>query len=44
MDDDIIERQTDWLHSDFRNVAMPYVYPVYERMLSIAGYIEEKPK
>jgi hypothetical protein len=23
----------DWLHSDFRNVAMPYVYKMYEAML-----------
>ena len=30
-----------WLHSDFRNMAMPYVYPVYEQMLDIGNLREE---
>lgn len=24
-----------WLHSDFRSVALPFVYPIYEVMLDI---------
>jgi hypothetical protein len=42
MNDDVTERRTQWLHSDFRNVAMPFVYPVYEKMLSIAELTMEK--
>jgi hypothetical protein len=41
-DDKNLDRRKDWLHSDFRNVAMPFVYPVYEKMLSIAGLTAEK--
>jgi hypothetical protein len=28
------EASGDWLHSDFRNVALPYVYPMYEAMIT----------
>lgn len=31
----------NWLHSDFRNVAMPYVYPVYEQMLDNGNLREQ---
>tara|TARA_B100001093_G_scaffold493945_1_gene536777 strand:- start:713 stop:1030 length:318 start_codon:yes stop_codon:yes gene_type:complete len=27
----------DWLHSDFRNVGLSYVLPMYEKMLEIGG-------
>ena len=29
------EFKDDWLHSDFRNMALPYVYQVYETMLKL---------
>lgn len=29
---------TRWLHSDVRNVAMPYVYEAYERILRLGGF------
>lgn len=32
---------TRWLHSDFRDVAMPYVYPVFDEMLKIGGLKNE---
>ena len=37
------EEDYDWLHSDFRNVALPYVYPVFERMLDISQLRETQP-
>jgi hypothetical protein len=40
--DEDLDRSKDWLDSDFRNVAMPFVYPVYEKMLSIAELTAEK--
>jgi len=30
-----------WLHSDFRNVALPYVFPVYEKMIEISSSKEQ---
>ena len=36
-DDDDVGR---WLHSDFRNVALPYVFPVYEEMIT-QGSLDE---
>jgi hypothetical protein len=35
--------KNDWLHSDFRNIALPYVYPVYESMLDITQLRETRP-
>jgi hypothetical protein len=32
-----------WLHSDIRNMAMPYVYQVYEKMLDIGELRESQP-
>ena len=32
---------TDWLHSDFKNVSLNYVRPMYEIMLSIGGLDDE---
>ena len=32
----------DWFHSDFRNMAMPYVYQMYEEMLDQAGLRESQ--
>jgi hypothetical protein len=26
-----------WIHSDFKNVALPYVFPMYEAMMAKAG-------
>jgi hypothetical protein len=23
-----------WIHSDFKNVALPYVYPMYQKMIT----------
>jgi hypothetical protein len=40
--DEDLDRRRDWLHSDFRNVAMPFAYLVYEKMLSIAELTAEK--
>ena len=31
--------QTDWLHSDIKNVAMPYVHPTFETMLRVGGFL-----
>jgi len=30
-----------WLHSDFRNVALSYVYKMYEKMIELGGLDEE---
>ena len=30
----------NWLHSDFRNVALPYTYPMYLEMISLGGLDE----
>jgi len=30
-----------WLHSDIKNIAMPYLYPVYEIMLKEGEFIDE---
>jgi len=27
-----------WLHSDIRDVALPYVYPVFAQMLDLGGF------
>lgn len=34
------ESSGDWLHSDFRNVALPYVYPMYQQMIN-KGALDE---
>ncbi len=31
----------DWLHGDFRNVALSYVYGMYEKMIELGGLDEE---
>lgn len=40
------ERQTGffgsrWLHSDIKNISMPYIFPIYEKMLKEGGFINE---
>ena len=30
----------DWLHSDFRNVALPFVHPMFEGMINLGGLNE----
>jgi len=30
----------NWLHSDIRNVALPYIYPVFDKMLELGGFSE----
>jgi hypothetical protein len=30
-----------WLHSDVKNIAMPYLYPIYEIMLEEGKFIDE---
>jgi hypothetical protein len=37
-----IIRLKDWFYSGFRNVTMPFVYNVYEKMLSNSELIPEK--
>jgi hypothetical protein len=27
-------RVNRWIHSDFKNVALPYVYPMYQKMIT----------
>jgi len=34
------EYASDWLHSDFKDIALPYVYPMYEKMLEIGQLTE----
>jgi hypothetical protein len=31
---------TRWLHSDIKNMATPYVYPIYEKMLKEGGFVQ----
>jgi len=31
----------DWLHSDFKNISLNYVRPMYEKMISIGGLDDE---
>lgn len=38
VNDDVLKH--DWLHSDFRNIALPYVSNMYEKMLDI-GHLRE---
>jgi hypothetical protein len=35
------ERDHDWLHSDIKNLALPYVYNTYQQMLSTANLVEK---
>jgi hypothetical protein len=35
------DRVGKWIHSDFKNVALPYVFPMYEAMISKAGLISQ---
>jgi hypothetical protein len=28
---------TDWIHSDFKNISLNYVTPMYQRMIDIGG-------
>ena len=30
------DEATDWLHSDFKDVALPFLYPLYQRMIHLA--------
>ncbi|TDJ28586.1 MAG: hypothetical protein E2O57_04235 [Gammaproteobacteria bacterium] len=30
-----------WLHSDIKNIGMPYIYPIYEEMLKEGGFVHE---
>ena len=30
-----------WLHSDFKNISLNYVHPMYERMINIGGLKDE---
>ncbi len=30
-----------WLHSDIKNIGMPYIYPIYEEMLKIGKFVHE---
>jgi len=36
----ISTRQRSWLHSDFRNVALPYVYQTLDTMLELGDFKE----
>ena len=36
----ISSRQKNWLHSDFRNVALPYVYQTLDKMLELGEFKE----
>ncbi len=29
-----------WLHSDIKNVALPYVFNTYDKMLTLGGFTE----
>ncbi|MCC5846382.1 MAG: alpha/beta hydrolase, partial [Verrucomicrobia bacterium] len=33
--------ENDWLHSDFKDVALQFVYPLYKKMIEIAGLNED---
>ena len=35
------KRPADWLHSDFKDVALHFVYPMYEKMITLAKLDEE---
>ena len=30
------KRPNAWLHSDFKDVALPFLYPLYQRMIHLA--------
>ena len=29
------KRPNDWLHSDFKDVALPYLYPLYKKFIEL---------
>jgi len=37
LDDDL---EDNWLHSDFKNIAYPYVYKVFDKFVGIGGLKE----